>query len=60
MQKTTPTQRPAIDERTLRRLSVEADCDPRTVLSVYLGLGTRRADSRERARKALVAAGFLS
>jgi hypothetical protein len=46
-----------IDAATLRRVSVEASCDPRTVVAVLEGSSTSGL-AYERAKAALVAAGF--
>lgn len=46
-----------IDAATLRRISVEAGCDPRTVLAVLKGQSTRGL-AYERAKAALEAAGY--
>lgn len=48
---------PPIDAATLRKVSVEASCDPRTVLAVLKGDSTRGL-AFERAKAALVAAGY--
>lgn len=49
--------RDGLDHATLRRLSVAASCDPRTLQDVYLG-GPVRGLARQRALAALVAAGL--
>jgi len=46
-----------IDTATLRRVSVDASCDPRTVSAVLEGRSTRGL-AFERAKAALLAAGF--
>lgn len=46
-----------IDAATLRKIAVEASCDPRTVLAVLLGDSTSGL-AYQRAKSALVAAGF--
>jgi hypothetical protein len=46
-----------IDAATLRRISVEASCDPRTIVAVLRG-DTRRGLAFERAKEALEKAGF--
>lgn len=46
-----------IDAATLRRVSVEASCDPRTVVAVLKGDSTHGL-AYERAKKALESAGF--
>lgn len=46
-----------IDAATLRRVSVEASCDPRTVLAVLKG-ESNSGLAYERAKTALLAAGF--
>lgn len=46
-----------IDAATLRRLAVEASCDPRTILAVAKGTSVKGL-AGERARAALVAAGY--
>lgn len=59
MTKRSPVSQPLqIDAATLRRLSVEASCDPRTILAVAAGDPVRGL-ARERAHAALVAAGLL-
>ncbi|MBI5068141.1 MAG: hypothetical protein HZB56_07860 [Deltaproteobacteria bacterium] len=49
---------PPLDAATLRRLSVEAEVDPRTILRVLKGLPVRGLP-RYRARRVLLGAGFL-
>lgn len=49
---------PPLDTATLRRLAVEANCDPRTVAAVAEGTEVR-GDAGHRARAALVKAGYL-
>lgn len=46
-----------IDAATLRRIAVEASCDPRTVVAVLCGKTTRGL-AFERAKAALERAGF--
>ncbi len=46
-----------IDAATLRRVSVKASCDPRTVIAVLKG-STTSGLAYERAKAALEAAGF--
>lgn len=46
-----------INSATLRRVAVEASCDPRTVVRVLKG-ETYKGLVYERAKKALIAAGF--
>ena len=48
----------SLDAATLRRLAVEASCDPRTIQAVLDGRDVRGLPG-ERARKALIAAGML-
>ena len=48
---------PLIDAATLRRVAVEASCDPRTVLAVLRGESTKGM-AYDRAKKALKGAGF--
>lgn len=47
-----------LDAATTRRLSVKADCDPRTLLKVLGGKATNSM-SAKRARAVLTEAGFL-
>lgn len=47
-----------IDAATLRRVSVEASCDPRTIVAVLEG-NSPAGLAYERARAALEAAGFV-
>ena len=47
-----------IDEATARRLSVKADCDPRTLRKVLRGEDAKSM-SAKRARAVLVEAGFI-
>lgn len=47
-----------IDEATARKLSVKADCDPRTLRKVLKG-GETKTLSAKRARAALVEAGLM-
>jgi hypothetical protein len=46
-----------IDAATLRRISVEASCDPRTIIAVLKG-NSKRGLAYERAKAALESAGF--
>jgi hypothetical protein len=48
----------AIDASTLRRLAVQASCDPRTIAAVAQGRAVRGL-AGERARAALIAEGLL-
>ena len=48
-----------IDEATARRLSVKAECDPRTLRKVLRGAETNTL-SAKRARAVLIEAGFLN
>ena len=49
----------SIDASTLRRLAVQADVDPRSLLRLYHGTPVRGA-AGHRARRVLVEAGYLS
>lgn len=40
------TDRPHLDEATKRRLAVQIDCDPRTILRAYRGRATKSASGR--------------
>lgn len=48
----------SIDASTLRRLAVQADVDPRSLLRLYHGKPVRGA-AGHRARRVLVEAGYL-
>lgn len=48
-----------IDASTLRRLAVQADVDPRSLLRLYHGKAVRGA-AGHRARRVLVEAGYLT
>lgn len=50
--------RRTIDEATARRLSVEANCDPRTLRKTLRG-ETAKSMASQRARRVLIAAGLL-
>ncbi len=47
-----------LDTATLRRLSVAADVDPRTIAKIFRG-GHPRGMSGQRARRVLIAHGYL-
>ncbi len=52
-------EKPPLDESTLRRLAVDASCDPRTIKKVYEGQPVEGL-AGERARAILIKEGLLS